>query len=229
MPADVYFVDNISNYSITYCGSGWGWKVCDNNNGLYSKQYARGAYVTRGTYQEFMYRITSTLGDFEDNYGGLYEIWSKKGSPSNHLYVMWWQPTGTNGIADNSDRVKLFALGTHLLYQWDRSYLRYNGLDVNNAPLTGDWFGAMGAPIGNATGAKVAVDTRTYRRNFANGVVLVRFRTGWSDNYTDSATYDLGGSYYMVNANGSISSTPQTSVTLRNSESFIGVLDPNYP
>jgi len=56
------------------------------------------------------------------------------------------------------------------------------------------------------------MDSRTYKRMFSNGIVVVRFRNSDGDNYSDSATYQLGGSYRPVNADGSLG-TAVTSVT----------------
>jgi len=231
--SDLYLVHNTGNYGTrTLHDAPWFWQigVTQVNSTPLTKEYAAAFVVARGALQEFRYSFTNLLGDLEDNYGGLYEIWTKKGSPANNLYIMWWLYAGNGSdVATNSDRVKMFALGTHLLYQWSRSYIHYDGSNYNDQPLTGDWIGAMGAPIGNASGDKSAVDSHTYRRNFQNGVVLVRFRTSSGDNYTDSGVYNLGGNYYPVDANGNISSTAVTSVTLRNSETFIGVLSATYP
>jgi len=230
MPANIYTVDNISNYGITSCG-GYGWQRCTNQLGgvTLSHNYAQAVLTTRGVLQEFEYRFSTLLPEFQANYGGLNEIWQAKGKPSNSLYIMWWVSSGSGtGIADNSDRIKLYALGTHLIFQFDRSYMRYDGLNSNNSPLTGDWFGAMGAPLGLPSGNSYTVDGgRTYRRDFQNAIVLDRFRLTSSDNYTDTATYSLGGTYYPVNADGTYGS-PISSVTLQNAQVFIGIKDPAF-
>jgi uncharacterized repeat protein (TIGR02543 family) len=224
IPQDLYFIDNISNWGLTYCNSGWGWRACSNQyNGMaLSRTYADAVLKTRGTLQEFEYRMTTPLAELDDNYGGLKEIWEAKGRPNNNLFIMWWVSAGVSGIPSNSDRIKIYALGTHLEYQFARSFMRYDGADTNSAPLTGDWFEAMAAPIGNAINERYSVDARTYRRDFENGLVLVRHIVNWDDNYTDSASYNLGDTYYPVHADGTYGA-PVTSVTLRNGEAFIGV------
>jgi hypothetical protein len=227
MPSDMYFITNTSNYGASYCDS-WGWAFCTSTlNGVQlSRPLAQGMMYSRGVLQEFEYRITTRLNEFEGNYGGLKEIWNAKGSPHNNLYIMWWIRAGDDsGIPDNDERIKIFALSTHLLYQFERSYMRYDGQNQNNTPLTGDWYGAMGVNIGNANGDKTALDDRTFKRSFDNGIVLVRFRVGTNDNYSDSQTYDLGGNYYPVNSDGSLGS-PVSSVNLKNSQGFIGIKNP---
>ncbi len=225
LPQDWYFVDNTSNYQITHCG-GYGWQDCTSEwEGIQlSRPYARAFMLTRGVFQEFQYRISDTLSNFDAGYGGLEEIWEAKGRPANHLYIMWWVSSAPQGIEDNGERVKLFALGTHLLYQWDRSFLRYDGQNANNTPLTGDWFGAMGAPIGNPLGKRYQLDDRTLRRDFENGIVIVRYRTHSSQGYTELATYDLDGLYRPVYAGGSLG-PPTRTITLHNAEAFIGIKD----
>lgn len=227
MPSDVYFINNIADYGITYCGGKWGWQQCTRSvqGKSMRRSYAAAVTTGRGTLQEYKYRFSTTLAEFDDNYGGLNEVWQARGRPGNHLYVMWWLNQGGGGVAADSARVRLFALGTHLLYQFPTSYLRYDGKSLNNTPLTGDWFGALAAPLGSAQGERSAVDRRTFRRVFSNGIVLTRFRTADGDDYTSGGTYELGGTYYPVNADGSYGQ-PVTSVTLRNAESFVGVKAP---
>ncbi len=224
MPADKYFINNTSNYGFVYCG-GWGWSDCGTTlNGMtFSQPVSKAAMITRGTFQEFEYRISTPFPELDGNYSNLRKIWEAKGKPANHMYVMWWMAGGyDSGASDNSTRVQLYAVATHLMYQFDKSFIRYDGLDRNDTPLNGDWIGAMSANVGNAQGDKVAMDSRTYKRMFSNGIVVVRFRNSDGDNYSDSATYQLGGSYRPVNADGSLG-TAVTSVTLRNAQGFIGV------
>ncbi len=231
IPSNVYLVHNTGNYGTrTLKSAPWFWQIGTTqvNGTPLSRELAEAFVDARGALQEFRYSFTNVFGDIDSNYADLYEIWTKKGSPANHLYIMWWLRRGAGSVAANSDRVQLFALGTHLLYQWQASFIRYDATDYNNTPLTGDWFDAMGTPLGNASGGKTQIDARTYRRDFQNGVVVVRFRTSDSDDYTSSANYDLGDSYHPVSANGGISATSVTSVTLANSEAFFGVLDPNF-
>lgn len=229
LPLDVYLVHNTGNYGTRSLARNgvprWFWQERANSVGSrpLSREFARAFVVARGVLQEFRYSFQDTLADIDDNYGGLHEIWEKKGKPANHVYIMWWLRRGAAGIAENSDRVKLFAMGTHLLYQWSGAYIRFDGADRNNEPLKGDWFGAMGSPLGMSAGDKRALDGRTYRRDFGNGVVIVRFRTSGGEDYSDAGTYRLGGEYFSVAADGSLGANAVTEVKLRNSEAFVGI------
>ncbi len=221
---DLYIVDNISNWGITTCGGTYWWQVCTNEHGKLSRKYAEGVLVTPGVLQEFFYRITGNYEDFATHYDGLREIWNYRGKKKNNLFIMWYIAAGVGDIPANSDRVKMFALGTHLLFQFPAAYIRYDGQNRNNTPLIGDWFDAMGAPFGKAKGERIAIEAgRVYRRQFDNSIVVVRFRKGWNDNYTNEGIYDLGGDYFPLKADGSFAESAVSKITLRNSEAFIGI------
>jgi len=57
-----YFINNTSNYGFVYCG-GWGWSDCGTTlNGVtFSQPVSKAAMITRGTFQEFEYRISTPL------------------------------------------------------------------------------------------------------------------------------------------------------------------------
>ena len=226
VPANKYLTHNVSNYGIgQFGGPDYWWTIAQNtlpDGTPLSRSYVRAFMLSRGVFQEFKYAFDQTYADIAGEYDGIREIWEARGSPANHLNVMWWLARGAGTIANNDPRVQLFAMGSHLLHQFGSAWIRYDGLDLNNVPLTGDWFGAMGANLGTPTENKTALDANTWRRRFTAGIVVVRFRTTTADNYTDAQTYQLGGTYTPINADGT-SGTPVTQVTLQNSEAFIGV------
>lgn len=231
LPANLFIVDNTSNYGVTQInGPPYWWTISTTslpNGQALSQAVATAFTVGRGVLQEFEYHFDKTYGDLASDYQMLGEIWAKEGQPANGLDVMWWLNRGYGVVPDDDPRVQLFALGTHLIFQFPAAFLRYDGGNANNDPLTGDWFGAMGVPLGAATSNASSTDGRGYTRTFQNAVVIVRFRTSSTDNYTDTGTYPLGGSYLPVRADGSYGAAT-SSITLHNAEAFIGILDPNF-
>ncbi len=224
LPPTMYAVDNISNYGLDQCGGKWWWQDCTDKNGKLSRPYPRGVLNARGVLQEFFYRFTSTYRSIAGNYNGLHEIWKWRGSPANALYIAWWQRTGGGPVPAGSDRVKMFALSSQLLFQFPGIYMRYDGGNANNDPLQGDWIPAMNVPLGKPLGKSHALDAsgRTYERDFENGVVIVRFRLNDDENYTDSGLYHLKKPAIPVNASGT-TDKPVTDITLHNAEGFIGI------
>lgn len=224
VPAGLYVVDNISNWGITLCGGSYWWHACSNRDGKLSRKYAEGVLQTPGVLQEYYYRITNTYEDLATQYDGLKEIWDFNGKRTNSAYIMWYISAGTGDIPADSERVRLFALGTHLLFQFPAAYLRYDGQNRNNAPLMGDWFEAMGAPFGRPEGERIEVEAgRVYKRQFSNAIVIARYRRNSNDNYTDEGSYELGGEYFELKADGLLAKRPVSKVTLRNAEVFIGI------
>jgi hypothetical protein len=221
-------VSNYGNYDLTNC-SIWGWPSNPNGcmaslNGVkFTYPMAKRLAFERGVLTEFKIDIKDTYSSVDRANIPLKEVWQARGKPSNTIYFQYYQPTGVPGIIqDSADRIKLWSLATHLLYQFDGLYYHYHSND-NISPDT-DWFDAQDVRIGQPLDEKTQIDERTYKRAFSNGIVLVRFRTSDPDNYTDSKHYDLGGTYYPVTrANGAIYGDPVTHVTLRNQEGFIGV------
>lgn len=221
LPKNIYAIDNISNYGLDQCHANW-WRICVSKPG-YSQPYPEAVALSRGVLQEFYYRFSKTLPDIKTNYNGLKEIWRTAGSPSNHIYVAWWMRTGDADVESNSDRVKLYALATHLLFQFPAMYMRYDGADANNQPLEGDWFGALGVDLGlPKADAYVMDDGRTMRRDFEKGIVMVRFRLKDQENYTDQAVYRLAAPIQPIDATGRKSQV-QTAITLHNAQAFIGL------
>jgi hypothetical protein len=226
-----YLVSNYGNYDLTNC-SIWGWPGNPNGcmpslNGFkFTYPMAKRLAFERGLLTEFRIDFSDTYSTVDRANTPLKEVWQARHKPANAIYFQYYQPTGVpKVIPDSSDRIKLWSLATHLLYQFDGLYFHYHSND-NISPDT-DWFDAQDARIGTALDEKTQIDERTFKRTFSNGVVLVRFRTSDKDNYTDSQRYDLGGTYYpVVRADGpgsKIYGDPVTHVTLHNQEGFIGV------
>ncbi len=221
LPENMYAINNISNYGLDQCHANW-WRICTSKPG-YSQPYPEAVALGRGVLQEFYYRFSKTLPDVKTNYNGLKEIWRTLGSPSNHIYVAWWMRAGDADVESNSDRVKLYALGTHLLFQFPAMYMRYDGADANNQPLEGDWFGALGVDLGlPKADAYVMDDGRTIRRDFEKGIVIVRFRLKDQENYTDQAVYRLAKPVQAIDATGR-KLQAQTEITLHNAQAYIGL------
>jgi hypothetical protein len=220
-------VSNYGNYDLTNC-SIWGWPGNPNGcmtslNGFkFTYPMAKRLAFERGLLTEFKIDFRDTYSTVDKANIPLKEVWQARHKPSNTIYFQYYQPTGVPGIIhDSADRIKLWSLATHLLYQFDGLYFHYHSND-NISPDT-DWFDAQDVRIGEARDEKTQIDERTYKRTFSNGIVLVRFRASDSDNYTDSKRYDLGGTYYPVtHANGAIYGDPVTHVILHNQEGFIG-------
>lgn len=227
VPSNKYMCHNVSNYGVTMYGGQWWWNITSASlpNGTpLSRTMVTAFMLSRGVFQEFKYRFIQTYNQIAEEYDCIREIWEKKGSPANNVNVMWWiADGGSSGEAANSDRIKMFALGSHLLHQFPSSYIRYDGENMNNVPLTGDWFNAMGADLGEPVGAKYSADGKAWRRDFTKGYVIVRYRLSESENFTDTGVYALPNPYRQVNADGTIGDEV-TSVSLRNNEAFIGIL-----
>jgi len=224
LPITMYAVDNISNYGLDQCGGKWWWQDCSNENGKLSRPYPVGVLNGRGALQEFFYRFDDIYQSIASNYDGLREIWKWRGSPANNLYVAWWQSTGGGPVATGSERVQLFALASQLLFQFPAVYMRYDGGNANNDPLQGDWIPAMNVSLGKPLGKRYPIDAarRTYRRDFENGIVVVRFRLKDNENYTDNENYHLKKPVIPVHASGTIDA-PVTNITLHNAQGFIGI------
>ena len=211
---------NTATYSPHHAGPTSVWRDYTAAGGGLTYNTCNTLLESRGVLEEFLYNVTGLYGDINAHYTVNADAYAYNGSPEKYCHLASWNPDVTaSGISKGSDRMILFMLGTHLLYQFGGSYFMYQ--DVNNDPVK-NYIGAMSAQIGDPTGSKSSVDSRTYQRLFTNGIVIVRFRTASGDNYTDSSSYDLGGSYYPVNGNGTLSS-PVSSVILANTQGFIGL------
>jgi chitodextrinase len=84
----------------------------------------------------------------------------------------------------------------------------------------------IGLPLANrftvGSGTDPAGQTYTiYRRDFGNGSVLYRQANGTNYSGTSAVSYSLGGTFYNVNANGTVSSTPITSASIKNCDGLI--------
>jgi hypothetical protein len=234
-------VSNFGPYDLTNC-SIWGWPNNPNgcmaslNGTTFTYPTAKRLAFERGLMTEFKIYFKNTYSAIDRANVPLREVWQARGKPSNTVNFQYYQPGGLAGIVPESDdRIKLWSLATHLLYQFDGLFYHYHSHD-NTSPDT-DWFDAQDARIGSALDEKTQIDSRTFKRTFSNGVVWVRFRTSDSDNYTDSQSYDLGGTYIPIvranDAGSGIYGAPVTRIALRNQEGFIGikkplVLNPHY-
>jgi hypothetical protein len=225
---EALLVSNYGNYDLTNC-SIWGWPSNPDGcmtslNGIkFTYPIAKRLAFERGLLTEFKIDFTDTYSTVDKSNVPLKEVWQARNKPSSAIYFQYYKPTGVPGVVhESADRIKLWSLATHLLYQFDKLYFHYHSKD-NISPDT-DWFEAQNARIGEAIDEKTPMDERTHKRRFSNGIVLVRFRTSDKDNYTDSQHYDLGGAYYPVTPAGrTIGDHPVTHITLRNQEGFIGV------
>lgn len=84
----------------------------------------------------------------------------------------------------------------------------------------------VGLPLANrftvASGTDPAGQGYTiYRRDFGKASMVYRQANGTNYSGTSAVSYSLGGTFYNVNANGTVSSTPITSVSIKNCEGLI--------
>lgn len=102
--------------------------------------------------------------------------------------------------SDSAPRERLFLLGCHLLVKGDRTYFNMIGAEHDEELL---WYPEYDVPIGAYSGSVPAsIDalhdpaSGCYRRDFANGIVLV------NPGDSDLSVPDLGGTYQLVSAQG---------------------------
>ena len=97
---------------------------------------------------------------------------------------------------------RMFAIGSYLLIKGSRSYIN---IDLG---LEAEWWPEYDIPIGTATqsaGNNISAlydsSHRVYRRNFANGFVLVNPTSPW-DGTGITVDVNLGGTYKMAQPSG---------------------------
>ncbi len=224
LAANIRHVCNVGTYDEGDIG-GYGWyRTTITVNGMTLPKAVPVGYTFRGNLQEYYYRISTLRGDIENNYLGMSSIYNAQGKPANRIDVMWWIGNDQgSGIGNGNARIKMVALATHLAYQYGAAFLHYDNAQTNDDPLNNDWFPAMGVDLGAPLEDPFTVDANTVRRKYQKGIVLVRMRLHSADNYTDSATYDLGGTYKPLHADGTLDAAASQAV-LRNGEALVGLL-----
>ncbi len=99
-------------------------------------------------------------------------------------------------------------------------YLFASGIDpstTNNArTFTND------SNCKTAQGAAIQKNYYIFARNYSKALVLTKFREycGFTDS-SSATTHDLGGTYYQLKDDGTVDTTPITSITLKNQEGAI--------
>lgn len=126
-------------------------------------------------------------------------------------------------MAHDPDRTYFMLTGN-----WPGPLLRPNDYVAGDTAYK--WIGAaevnIGRPLANrfvvASGNDPAGQAyQMYRRDFTNGSVIYRQANGGNYSGTSAVTYSLGGTFYNVNANGTVSSTPITSIAIKNCDGII--------
>jgi hypothetical protein len=124
----------------------------------------------------------------------------------------------------------------YLLADPNTTFLDYNGGFDTTGPWSQHWFPAMGNDIGQPTGSwslfatgadpsNTALTYRLYQRSYTNALVLYKplsYGNGVTGTLADTTatTHDLGGTYYLLQADGTLSA-PLTRITLRNGEGAV--------
>ena len=157
---------------------------------------------------------------------------------------MNYYPAGyTSGsYASPGARAQIMELAMYYLGKDRENKLAYfDILGAWTVPYVQSWTYAQEVDIGIAVGDYYIFQTGTdpagngytiYARDFEKAIVLVRPKGNWNqDIFGDSTAVNvnLGGNYYIVYADGSISVNPVATINLRNSEGSILLLETPTP
>jgi hypothetical protein len=192
------------------------------------------AAVSTGVVEEFLLRPTDANWSAVQDTANL--VASRLAADSPSPYTVLDTHPGSQSVTD--PRVKLGALAYYyLVADPDRTMVMFFGGVSPAAPWMNTWVAAVGTDIGRPAGGMTvfaqgadpendALGYRVFRRDYGNAVVLFKPRSYTAGVGTGSigdataTTHQLGGSYRVLNADGTLGATV-TSVTLRNGEGAI--------
>jgi hypothetical protein len=193
------------------------------------------AAVATGSVEEFLLRPMEANWSAVLDAANLVRGRLAADTPSPYV-VLDTHPAG--GAVDDP-RTQIGALAYYyLLADPDRTMVMFFGGYTPAAAWQHTWIGAVSADVGDPTGAMAVVASgadpqnaklqyRVFGRTYENGMVLYKPRsytlgvgTGTADDAT-ATTVQLGGSYYLVAADGTVGKTAVTQVSLRNAEGVV--------
>lgn len=115
----------------------------------------------------------------------------------------------------NGDQERMFTLGNYLLIKGSHTYLN---IDFGEEP---EWWPEYDIPIGAPIQGPPPdistfydAETKIYRREFDQGLVMVNPTNPWEDAKID-ASIELGGTYFLVKSNGG-GSVPENGIPTGN-------------
>lgn len=188
-----------------------------------------------GSFEEFLIRATDATWSAVLDASNLVKGRLAADTPSPYVVI----DTYPGGTSTSDPRTQLATLAYYyLLADPARTMLMMYGGYAPAASWSQTWIGAVSVNVGKPAGdMKVvasgadpqnpALQYQVFGRQYDNALVLYKPRsytlavgTGTTDDAT-ATTVQLGGSYYVVAADGTVGKTPVTQVSLRNGEGAV--------